>query len=144
MRKLVGFFALFLVCSVAQAQTSFNTSENNENTNCIEEVAYVSPNGQAFTKTEYKEVIVHMLKTRSCSYKGIKLYGKVKFVDSFPDIKIKFVSSFSDIKVKFVDSFPDKCGRWKKVNSFPDFKVQVVDSFPDLKVKKVTSFPGMN
>lgn len=71
-----------------------------------------------------------------------KLYGKIKIVDSFPDVKIKKVDSFPDIKVKWVDSFPDKPGKWKKVDSFPDFKVQFVDSFPDYKIKEVTSFPG--
>ena len=87
--------------------------------------------------------VMTALSKGNCSYKGIKLHGKVKFVNSFPDIKIKYVSSFPDIKVKFVSSFPDRCGEWKKVNSFPDFKVKVVNSFPDLKVKVVNSFPGM-
>lgn len=80
----------------------------------------------------------------SCEYKGIKLYGKVKFVTSFPDIKIKYVDSFPDLKVKFVSSFADDCGEWQQVTSFPDFKVQIVNSFPDIKVKVVDSFPGMN
>ncbi len=30
----------------------------------------------------------------SCTYNGIPLYGKVKVVNSFPDITIKFVQSF--------------------------------------------------
>lgn len=143
MKKLLGVFALFLIFSTAQAQQATIQTENANN--CEEEIAYVSPEtGQAFTRSEYKATIIHMLKTRSCEYKGIKLYGKVKFVTSFPDIKIKYVTSFPDIKVQFVSSFPDRCGKWKKVSNFPDFKVQVVSSFPDLKVKKVTSFPGMN
>lgn len=78
-----------------------------------------------------------------CEFKKIPLYGKVKFVESFADIKIQFVESFPDIKVKFVESFPNKCGKWQIVESFPDFTVQVVTSFPDLKVKTVESFPGM-
>ena len=41
----------------------------------------------------------------TCEFNGIKLYGKVKFVSSFPDIKIQFVNSFPDIKVKFVENF---------------------------------------
>ncbi len=77
-----------------------------------------------------------------CEYQGIRLYGKVKFVSSFPDIKIQFVNSFADIHVKFVDHFPDDCGKWQIVESFPDFTVQVVESFPDIKVKVVESFPG--
>ncbi len=79
----------------------------------------------------------------SCRKKGFNLYGKVQFVDSFPDLTIQYVSSFPDINVEFVSSFPSNCGQWQEVDSFPDFKVQVVSSFPDLKVKKVSSFPGM-
>ncbi len=78
-----------------------------------------------------------------CSFNGLPLYGKVKFVESFPDIKIQFVESFPDLKVKFVNSFPDECGEWQIVESFPDIKVQVVESFPDIKVKMVESFPGL-
>lgn len=71
-----------------------------------------------------------------------KLYGKIQYVTSFPDVKVQVVDSFPDIKVKIVDSFPDKPGMWKIVNSFPDYKVQKVTSFPDYKIKFVTSFPG--
>ena len=95
-------------------------------------------------EAERIEVIEELIDKGSCEYKGIKLYGKVKFVTSFPDIKIKYVSSFPDIKVKFVTSFPDDCGEWQQVTSFPEFKVQIVESFPDLKVKVVDSFPGMD
>ena len=77
-----------------------------------------------------------------CTYNGIKLYGKVKVVNSFADIKVKVVDSFPDLKVKEVTSFPDRCGEWQFVDSFPDFTIQYVDSFPDLKIKFVTSFPG--
>ncbi len=79
-----------------------------------------------------------------CTFNGIKLYGKVKFVTVFPDIKIQYVEHFPDIRVKFVGNFPDKCGRWQVVEHFPDFTVQLVDYFPDLKVKIVEHFPGMD
>ena len=78
----------------------------------------------------------------SCSCKGKKLYGKVQFVTSFPDVKIQIVESFPDLKVQMVNSFPDKCGQWQIVNSFPDVKVQIVESFPDVKIQYVNSFPG--
>ena len=94
------------------------------------------------SKEEKLEAIDALLKG-DCEYEGIKLYGKVKFVDAFPDIKIKFVESFPDINVKFVEAFPNSCGKWKTVDTFPDFTVKVVDAFPDLKVKLVESFPGM-
>lgn len=80
----------------------------------------------------------------SCVFKGIKLWGKVKVVESFPDIKVQIVESFPDLKVKQVTSFPDQCGKWQFVESFPDFKVQFVTSFPDIKIKYVESFPGCN
>ena len=82
-------------------------------------------------------------KIEGCSYKGIPLYGKVKVVTSFPDLKVQVVDSFPDLKVKVVDSFPNSCGKWKFVDSFPDFKIQFVTSFPDLKIKFVDSFPGV-
>ncbi|MCK9255751.1 MAG: hypothetical protein M0Q45_09245 [Bacteroidales bacterium] len=93
-----------------------------------------------FEKTE----AIQALLAGDCYYKGIKLWGKVQFVTSFPDFKIQYVESFPDIKVKYVSSFPDSCGKWQVVESFPDFKVQIVNSFPDVKVKIVDSFPGVN
>jgi len=91
-----------------------------------------------------KSEAIQALISGDCYYKGIKLWGKVKFVTSFPDIKIQYVESFPDIKVKFVTSSPDKCGLWQTTESFPDFTVQVVTSFPDIKVKVVESFPGVD
>jgi hypothetical protein len=79
----------------------------------------------------------------SCTFNNLRLYGKIKFVDSFPDITIKIVESFPDLEVKIVNSFPDKCGLWQIVESFPDLKVKIVESFPNLKIKFVDSFPGI-
>jgi len=83
------------------------------------------------------------IKKDDCTFNGYKLYGKIQFVDSFPDIKVQVVDSFPDLEVKIVDSFPDNCGEWQIVDSFPDLKVQIVDSFADLKIKYVESFPGI-
>ena len=80
---------------------------------------------------------------KNCSYKGIKLAGKVKVVDSFPDIRVKAVTSFPDLKVKKVNSFADECGEWQFVDSFADFKIQYVDSFPDIEIAWVDSFEGI-
>jgi len=71
-----------------------------------------------------------------------KIYGKIKFVRSFPDYKVQVVDSFPDLKVQIVQSFPNEPGKWQIVNSFPDYKIQIVKSFPDFKIKYVTSFPG--
>ena len=84
----------------------------------------------------------------NCTYtnkdgKTFNLYGKVKIVEHFPDIKVQLVDSFEDLDVKLVESFPDQCGKVKIVESFPDVKVQIVEHFPDIKVKIVESFPGV-
>ncbi|NWF50079.1 MAG: hypothetical protein HXY49_06025 [Ignavibacteriaceae bacterium] len=78
-----------------------------------------------------------------CTFNGFKLYGKIKFVDSFPDVTVQVVESFPDLKVKLVSSFPDDCGEWQIVDSFPETKIKIVESFPDLKIKFVESFPGI-
>jgi hypothetical protein len=80
---------------------------------------------------------------KNCTVNGKKLYGKIKFVENFPDIKIKIVENFPDLKVKLVDNFPDECGKWQIVENFPDLKVQIVENFPDVKVKFVDNFPGI-
>ncbi len=72
-----------------------------------------------------------------------KLFGKIQWVESFPDFKVQVVHSFPDLKVELVTSFPDKVGKWQIVDSFPDFKIQKVDSFPDFKIQFVESFPGI-
>ena len=76
-------------------------------------------------------------------FNGIKLWGKVKVVTSFPDIKVKVVDAFPDLKVQKVNAFPDSLGKWQFVTSGEDFKIQFVDSFPDIKIKFVNAFPGL-
>ena len=78
-----------------------------------------------------------------CSFKGKKLYGKIKVVTAFPDLKVQIVDAFPDLKVQVVDAFPDKCGEWKMVDAFPDLKIQMVTAFPDIKIKYVNAFPGV-
>lgn len=78
-----------------------------------------------------------------CTFSGIQLYGKIQFVESFPDLTVQIVESFPDLKVKIVESFPDECGKWQIVDSFPDIKVKIVESFADIKIKFVDSFPGI-
>ncbi len=76
-------------------------------------------------------------------FKGIRLCGKVRIVESFPDIKVQVVSMFPDLKVKVVEHFPDKIGEWQFVEHGEDFTVQFVDAFPDIKIKYVSAFPGL-
>lgn len=53
-----------------------------------------------------------------------KIYGKIQFVDSFPDYKVEVVHAFEDLRVQKVNAFPDKVGKWQIVTSFPDFKIK--------------------
>lgn len=76
------------------------------------------------------------------TFKGIRLWGKVKIVNAFPDIKVQVVDAFPDLKVQRVDAFPDSLGKWQFVTSGEDFKIQFVNAFPDIKIKFVTAFPG--
>ena len=53
-------------------------------------------------------------------WNGIRLCGRVKVVDAFPDIKVQVVTAFPDLKVKVVDAFPDDIGKWQFVSSGED------------------------
>ena len=75
-------------------------------------------------------------------FNGIRLWGKVRVVDSFPDIKVRVVDSFPDLRVQKVTSFPDSLGKWEFVTSGEDFTIQFVDAFPDITIKFVDAFPG--
>ncbi|WP_338624065.1 hypothetical protein [Selenomonas sp. TAMA-11512] len=77
-------------------------------------------------------------------YKGFRMSGRVRIVESFPDIRVQKVHSFPDLRVKVVNSFPNNIGEWMFVDSFEDFTIQFVDSFPDIRVQFVTSFPGVD
>ena len=71
-----------------------------------------------------------------------QLFGKIKYVEHFPDVKVQFVEHFPDIRVQVVEHFPDGPGKWQLVQHFPDYEVEVVEHFPDYKVKLVEHFPG--
>lgn len=75
--------------------------------------------------------------------KTYKLYGKVKIVDCFEDIKVKIVDCFEDVDIKIVDCFEDSCGKVKIVDCFEDVKVKIVDCFEDVDVKIVDCFEGV-
>jgi hypothetical protein len=78
-----------------------------------------------------------------CTFNSMKLYGKIQFVESFPDLTVQVVESFPDLKVKIVNAFADDCGEWQIVDSFPDLKVKIVEAFGDIKIQFVESFSGV-
>ena len=84
---------------------------------------------------------------KNCTFtkdgKTYKLYGKVKIVDNFEDIKVKLVDNFEDVDINIVDNFENSCGKVKLVDNFEDVKVKIVDNFEDIKVKLVDNFEGV-
>lgn len=139
--KIFAYSLSTLVLSLMVMSFITISKTANYHTEKVESVYKTSLND--LTPEEKQEAFEYFITTGDCTFKGIKLNGKVKYVTSFPDIKIQYVTSFPDIKVRKVTSFPNKCGEWQIVESFPDFTVQIVTSFPDLKVQLVESFPGM-
>ena len=126
MKKFILSFTVFAIASFATVSFKGNTQKNR-----------ISKKERFGIELKLCQEAFAKGKPSKC-----KLYGKIKFVKSFPDVKVKIVTSFPDIKVKKVTSFANKPGLWKIVKSFPDYKVKIVDSFPDYKIKYVTSFPG--
>jgi hypothetical protein len=75
-----------------------------------------------------------------CTFNGVKLWGKVQYVDFFPDFTVK-VSPFPDLNVEET-YFATKCGQWQIVTAFPDFTVQKVTMFEDFDIA-YSPFPGI-
>ena len=84
----------------------------------------------------------NQLKEDECTFNGIQLYGKIQFVESFPDITVQIDESFPELKVKIVESFPDECGEWQIINLFPDIKIKYA-RFAEASARRVESFPGI-
>ncbi len=82
--------------------------------------------------------------TVKSSGKTFNLYGDVKVVESFPDLRVRIVTSHPDLEVKKVEYTPRNCGEFRFVDSFADFTIKFVDSFPDIEIRYVDSFPGIN
>ena len=71
-----------------------------------------------------------------------KIFGKIQYVEHFPDYKVQVVEHFADLHVEIVSHFPNQPGKWEIVEHFPNFKIQLVEHFPDFTVKFVKHFPG--
>ena len=73
--------------------------------------------------------------TRSDDVDVSKIYGKIKYVDTFADYKVKVVDNFADLHVKEVKNSPNSPGKWKIVDNFAGYKIKTVDNFADFKIK---------
>jgi hypothetical protein len=79
----------------------------------------------------------------TCTYQGKPLYGRVKFVESFQDIKVKVVTTSPDLRVKMVTNPTNRCGEWAIVEFLPNLKVQFVETLPDIEIQFVEDNPGV-
>ena len=79
----------------------------------------------------------------NCTFKGKKLWGKVKFVTAFADFKVQMAQYTPELKVKLVDYNPSNCGEWQVSQWFPDFKVQIVEGYGDFRIQLVDTVPGL-
>jgi hypothetical protein len=78
----------------------------------------------------------------SCTYKGHKLYGKIRAVTIGEDITVRVVTIAEDLRVEKVTIAPDSCGKWEMVDIGEDTKVRFVDIGEDIKIQYVTIAPG--
>lgn len=78
-----------------------------------------------------------------CSYNGTPLYGKVRVVEHFGDLKIREVQHFADLKVEIVSIGPNNCGQWEFVSMGEDFTVEFVTIGEDFTVEFVNMAPGI-
>jgi hypothetical protein len=85
-----------------------------------------------------------------CTFKGKRLWGKVKFVGAldFPDITVKVVTSnLADLYVERLSfpQIPTRCGQWLEEQDFPDFKVRIADfaELADFEIQYDNFRPGL-
>lgn len=145
MMRKTFFILMFLQVSLSSQMISIagNTDKNNA-ANSVYSLSFaIVETDRKLDVEEPKNEIREECQDGKCRFKDIPLYGKVKVVEHFPDIKVKVVSSFPDLKVKKVTSFPDACGKWQFVDRNEDFTIKYVDHFPDITIKYVDHFPGL-
>lgn len=79
-----------------------------------------------------------------CTFKGKKLYGKIKVVTWGEDVKVRIVTSNEDLKVYLnTNTWTDRCGEWYFVDWGEDFKIRFVDWGEDFRIRYVGFSPGL-
>ena len=91
-----------------------------------------------------KEKRAKAVQTDECPDDLCLIYGRIQFVEHFPDCKVKVVEHFEDMRVQVVEHFPDDVAKWQIVEHFPDYKIQIVEHFPDFTIRYVEHFPGVD
>jgi hypothetical protein len=80
-----------------------------------------------------------------CSFNGVPMFGRVRYVPSGAQFKIRVVTSGAAIRVSDPSPrAPKKCGEWQFVQVKAKFTVQIVKSGGDFTVSLGTARPGLN
>ncbi len=138
---MVSFILLFLCpgCSNSSEDSAAYPIEQQTASN-IKTVLHTSATGnhEQARSTRYIQPVSSSSRKPDVS----QIYGRIQFVEHFPDYRVKVVNHFPDLRVQKVNHFPNRPGRWQIVNHFPDYKIQIVDHFPDFTIQWVDHFPG--
>ena len=83
-----------------------------------------------------------------CTFKGKKLWGKVKYVTDYPyDFTVGVVTNYlTDLYVQDVPvpGLVTRCGQWQSEDNLPAFRVmKVTNGLEDFKIQYVDSLPGL-
>lgn len=79
----------------------------------------------------------------NCIYKNKKLYGRIQFVDTFPDIRIRIVTSKPNLRVVKKQSNAIQCGEWQIVNFAPSIRIMIDQKHGEIDVQYVDFSPGV-
>ncbi len=68
------------------------------------------------------------------------LYGKIKIVDDYEDVRVKIVDDYEDVRIEIVDDYSNSCGRIEIVDDYEDVRVKIVDDYEDVRVDIVGDY----
>lgn len=77
-----------------------------------------------------------------CTYKGIRLYGKVRIVYAGENLKVRIANAGEDLRVQTVNAGANSCGKWEFVTFGEDYKILFVDAGEDFVIRFDTANPG--
>lgn len=83
---------------------------------------------------------------RPCEFRGHRLMGKVRIVDSFPDFNVKVMDeeNRAELRVRRLSAgTPEVCGEWQIVDGLADFTVRFVETGEDFRIVWVKDDPGI-
>ena len=81
---------------------------------------------------------------KGCLFKGVPMWGRVKFVSVGARFKIRVVGTKAALNVKGVSHPAQNCGEWQFVSATPAFTVEIVRDGEDFTVSLGARRPGIS